>query len=217
VSPDGSTVILTNSEDERIDFFSASTLTYESSINPVISTCGNQNLFFPHQVAYDATNNSYWVADTNNNRIVDLSAASGTLGDCLANWTGTGATVSAPRGIVWDGTSLWVANAQTGQILKCTTAGACTVVAARTGTPTIVNSPWNMSIANGDLYIADEGAASVVVMNMTAPYSTIYTFGAPGTNPSLGQLGSPRSVAVNPVNGEIAVADFENNDISFWK
>jgi sugar lactone lactonase YvrE len=217
VSPDGSTVILTNSEDERIDFFSASTLTYESSINPVISTCGNKNLYFPHQVAYDATNNSYWVADTNNNRIVDLSAASATLGDCLANWTGTGATVSAPRGIVWDGTSLWVANAETGQILKCTTAGACTVVAARTGTPTIVNSPWNMSIANGDLYIADEGAGSVVVMHMTAPYSTVYSFGTPGTNPSLGQLGSPRSVAVNPVNGEIAVADFENNDISFWK
>jgi hypothetical protein len=217
VSPDGSTVILTNSEDERIDFFSTSTLTYESSISPVLSTCGNKNLFFPHQVAYDATNNSYWVADTNNNRIVDLSAASGTLGDCLANWTGTGTAVVAPRGIVWDGTALWVANAQTGQILRCTTAGACTVVAARTGTPTVVNSPWNMSIVNGNLYIADEGAGSIVVMDMNAPYATVYTFGTPGTNPGLGELGSPRSVSVNPVNGEIAVADFDNDDISFWR
>jgi DNA-binding beta-propeller fold protein YncE len=217
VSSDGSTVILDNSEDERIDFFSASTLAYESSISAVLSTCGNKNLFFPHQVAYDATNNSYWVADTNNNRIVDLSAASGTLGDCLANWTGTGTVVKAPRGIAWDGTNVWVSNAQTGQILKCTTAGACTAVAKRTGTPTKVNSPWNLTIANGDLYIADEGAGSIVVMNMASPYNEIETFGTLGSNPSLGQLGSPRSVSVNPLNGEIAVADFNNNDISFWK
>jgi DNA-binding beta-propeller fold protein YncE len=217
VSPDGSTVILTNSEDERIDFFSASTLTYESSISAVLSTCGNKNLFFPHQVAYDATNNSYWVADTNNNRIVDLSAASGTLGDCLANWTGTGTVVKAPRGIAWDGTNVWVSNAQTGQILQCTTAGACTAVAKRSGTPTKVNSPWNLTIANGNLYIADEGAGAIVVMNMASPYNEIETFGTLGSNPSLGQLGSPRSVSVNPLNGEIAVADFNNNDISFWK
>jgi hypothetical protein len=214
VTPDGSTVILTNSEDERIDLFSASTLTYESSITPVISTCGNKNLFFPHQVAYDATNNSYWVADTNNNRIVDLSASTG---NCLANWTGTGTTVSAPRGIAWDGTSVWVANAQTGQILQCTVAGACTAVAARTGTASTVNSPWNLTIANGHLYIADEAAGDIVVMNMTAPYTTVYAFGTPGSDPSAGQLGSPRSVSVNPLNGEVAVADFTNNDISFWK
>ena len=177
------------------------------------STCGGQNLTFPHQVAYDATNDSYWVADTNNNRIVDLSA---TTGDCLQNWTGTGATVSAPRGIAWDGTSVWVANAQTGQILQCTIAGACTVIAARTGTATTVNSPWNLTIANGRLYIADEAAGQVVVMDMTAPFDTVYTLGTPGSNPDLGELGSPRSVSVS-ANGEIAVADFTNNDISFWK
>ena len=214
VSSDGTTVILTNSEDERIDFFSTSTLAYESSINAVISTCGSKNLFFPHQVAYDATNNSYWVADTNNNRIVDLSA---TTGDCLANWTGSGVAVVAPRGIAWDGTSVWVANAQTGQILQCTTAGVCTAVAARTGTPTTVNSPWNLTIANGHLYIADEAAGDIVVMNMTAPFGTVYAFGVPGSNPDLGQLGSPRSVSVSPLNGEVAVADFTNNDVSFWK
>jgi DNA-binding beta-propeller fold protein YncE len=214
VSSDGSTVILDNSEDERIDFFSASTLAYESSINPVISTCGNKNLFFPHQVAYDASNNSYWVADTNNNRIVDLSA---TTGDCLANWASSGATiVKAPRGIAWDGTNVWVANAQTGQILKCTTAGVCTAVAKRTGTPVKVNSPWNLTIYNGNLYIADEAAGSIVVMNMSTN-ALVYTFGTLGSNPSAGQLGSPRSVSINPNNGEIAVADFNNNDVSFWK
>jgi DNA-binding beta-propeller fold protein YncE len=209
VSPDGSTVILVNSENERIDFFSASTLAYESSINPVVSSCGGKKMYFPHQAAYDATNNSYWVADTNNKRILDLSST----GQCLANWTDGGA-IKAPRGIAWDGTNVWVADAQTAEILKCTTAGSCTVVAKRSGTPTKVKSPWNLTIANGDLYIADEGAAAVVVMNL-ATNALVTSFGTPGSNPSLSEFGSPRSVAVSST-GEIAVADFTNNDISLW-
>ena len=209
VSPDGSTVILVNSENERIDLFSASTLAYESSINPVVSSCGGKKMYFPHQAAFDSANNSYWVADTNNKRILDLSST----GTCLANWTDGGA-IKAPRGIAWDGTNVWVADAQTGEILKCTTAGSCTVVAKKSGTPTTVKSPWNLTIANGDLYIADEGAAQVVVMNLTTN-ALVYTFGTPGTTPSLGEFGSPRSVAVSST-GEIAVADFTNNDISLW-
>jgi DNA-binding beta-propeller fold protein YncE len=213
VSPDGSTVILTNSENERIDLFSASTLAYESSISAQSTTtaCGKKKMYFPHQSAYDASNNSYWVADTNNKRILDLSST----GACLANWTDGGA-IKAPRGIAWDGTNVWVADAQTGTILKCTTTGSCTVVAKKSGTPTKVKSPWNLTIANGDLYIADEGAADVVAMTLAAPYSTVYTFGTPGTDPSLGEFGSPRSVAISST-GEIAVADFTNNDISIWK
>ena len=213
VSPDGSTVILTNSENERIDLFSASTLAYESSISAQSTTtaCGKKKMYFPHQSAYDASNNSYWVADTNNKRILDLSST----GACLANWTDGGA-IKAPRGIAWDGTNVWVADAQTGTILKCTTTGSCTVVAKKSGTPTKVKSPWNLTIANGDLYVADEGAADVVAMTLAAPYSTVYTFGTPGTDPSLGEFGSPRSVAISST-GEIAVADFTNNDISIWK
>jgi hypothetical protein len=107
-----------------------------------------------------------------------------------------------------------VADAQTAEILKCTTAGSCTVVAKRSGTPTKVKSPWNLTIANGDLYIADEGAAAVVVMNL-ATNALVTSFGTPGSNPSLSEFGSPRSVAVSST-GEIAVADFTNNDISLW-
>ena len=209
VSPDGTTVILVNSENERIDFFSASTLAYESSINPVVSSCGGKKMYFPHQAAFDATNNSYWVADTNNKRILDLSST----GTCLANWTDGGA-IKAPRGIAWDGTSVWVADAQTGEILKCTTSGSCTVAAKRAGTATTVKSPWNLTVASGDLYIADEGASAVVVMNL-ATNALVYSFGIPGSNPSLGELGSPRSVSVSST-GEVAVADFTNDDISLW-
>jgi sugar lactone lactonase YvrE len=211
ISPDGSTVILTNSEDERIDLFNATTLAFEQSITPVAAQCGGKKMYFPYQSAYDAANSSYWVADTNNNRILDVSST----GSCLADWTASGQVI-APRGIAWDGTNVWVADAQTGAILRCSTTGTCAAVAKRTGTPTKVTSPWNLTISGGDLYIADEGASKVTAMSMTAPYSLVFSFGTPGTNPSLGQLGSPRSVAVNPVNGQIAVADFQNNDISIW-
>jgi DNA-binding beta-propeller fold protein YncE len=213
VSPDGLTVILVNSENERIDLFSASTLAYESSIDPVVSTCGGKKMYFPHQAAYDSANNSYWIADTNNKRILDVSASSG---QCLQNWTASG-VIKAPRGIAWDGTSVWVADAQLGDVFKCTTTGVCTAVAKRFGTPTKLKSPWNLTIANNDLYIADATAGKIVVMTLASPYSTVLSFGTPGTDPSLGQLGSPRSVSINPLNGEIAVADFNNNDISFWK
>jgi hypothetical protein len=211
VSPDGSTLILTNSEDERIDLYSTATLAYKGSIIPVVSTCGGKKMMFPYQSAYDASNNSYWIVDTNNNRVLDLSST----GQCLENWTGGGLVV-APRGLAWDGTSVWVAAAQTGQILKCTVTGSCAEVAGPSGTATKLASPWNITIAGGELYIADELASKIVVMNMTAPYATSFTFGIPGSNPVLGQLGSPRSVSVNPVNGQIAVADFQNDDISFW-
>jgi tripartite motif-containing protein 71 len=210
VSADGSTVILTNSENERIDLFSAATLAYESSITPAAAQCGGKKTYFPYQSAFDASNSSYWVADTNNNRILDVSST----GTCLEDWTDAGQVI-APRGIAWDGTNVWVANAQTGAILKCSTTGVCSIVAKTSGTPTIVVSPWNLTIAGGNLYIADEGASKVIAMSM-ATYSTVLSFGTPGATPSLGEFGSPRSVAVNPLNGQIAVADFQDNDISIW-
>jgi DNA-binding beta-propeller fold protein YncE len=204
VSPDGLTLILTNSENERIDLFNTSDLSFKQSIVP---TCGK--MFFPHQTAYDQTDGTYWIADTNNKRILEVNST----GTCLQNWT-AGAAFKAPRGIAWDGTNVWVADAQLGEVFQCTPAGVCTVVAKRFGTPTTVSSPWNLTLSGGQLWIADEGAAKIVVMTLTG--SPVFTFGGPGTNPNLGQFLSPRSVAVNPVSGQIAVADFGANVISLW-
>jgi DNA-binding beta-propeller fold protein YncE len=205
VSPDGSTLILTNSEDERIDLFKTSDLSFKQSITPV---CGK--MFFPHQTAYDQVDNTYWIADTNNSRILEVD----TSGNCLQNWN-VGGTLKAPRGIAWDGTNVWVADSQAGQVLSCTPAGSCVVVAKRFGTPTKLSSPWNLTIAGGNVWIADEGAAKIAVMTLTG--TPVFTFGGPGSNPSLGQFTSPRSVAVNPISGQIAVADFGANLISLWQ
>jgi tripartite motif-containing protein 71 len=205
VSPDGLTLIVTNSEDERIDLFNTSDLSFKQSIVP---TCGK--LFFPHQTAFDPISNSYWIADTNNHRVVQVNSS----GTCLQNWT-AGGVLKTPRGIAWDGTNVWVADTQAAVVYRCTISGTCTAVAKRTGTPTIVSGPWNMTIANGDLYMADESAGKIVVMDLSG--APVFTFGNPGGNPNLGQFSSPRSVAINPVDGSVAVADFNANLISIWQ
>jgi DNA-binding beta-propeller fold protein YncE len=205
ISPDGSTVILTNSEDERIDLFNTSDLKFKQSIVPA---CGK--MFFPHQTAYDQVDDTYWIADTNNHRILEVDAT----GKCLRNWT-DGGHLKAPRGIAWDGTNVWVADATTGEVLRCTTGGSCVAVAKRSGTQTTVNAPWNLTFANGNLWIADAGAAHVTVMTLTG--SPVFTFGSRGGNPNLGQFQSPRALAVDPVTGQIAVADFAADVISLWQ
>ena len=205
VTPDGLTVILTNSEIERVDLFNASDLSFKKSIVP---TCGK--MFFPHQTAFDQVAGTYWIADTNNSRILEVDGN----GTCLQNWT-AGGVLRAPRGVAWDGTNVWVADSQIGQVLKCTPAGACVAVAKRTGTPTKVMTPWNLLYSGGSLWIADEAASKVIVMTLAG--SQLFTLGGPGPDPTVGQLQSPRSVAVNAVTGQIAIADFTANLISLWQ
>lgn len=205
VTPDGLTLILTNSEDERIDLFNTSDLSFRTSIVP---TCGK--MFFPHQTAFDAVTGTYWIADTNNHRVIQVDGT----GNCLQNWT-IGGVLKAPRGIAWDGTNVWVADAQAGIVYRCTTAGSCTAVAKRIGTPTLVNGPWNMAVNNGALWIADQSAGKIVVMDLTG--APMFTFGSLGANPNLGQFVSVRSVAINPLNGSVAVADFGADLISIWQ
>jgi DNA-binding beta-propeller fold protein YncE len=82
---------------------------------------------------------------------------------------------------------------------------------------TNVRQPWNLDIVgsgpNQRIYIADGINNRIVVMALGGEPITL--LGAAGTGD--GELQSPRGVAVNPVNGTIAVADFLNNRISLWK
>ena len=85
----------------------------------------------------------------------------------------------------------------------------------RTGTPVKVNSPWNLTISGGDLYIADEAAGSMVIMNMTHRTRTS-TRSGPRSESEPRPAGLAALGVGQSENGEIAVADFNNNDISFW-
>ena len=83
--------------------------------------------------------------------------------------------------------------------------------------PTNVSQPWNLAVVgpagSERLFISDGNNGRVVIMTVAG--APLATFGTPGTGP--GQFMSPRSVAVRPSDGRIAVADFDNNRISLWQ
>ncbi|MGH2771146.1 MAG: hypothetical protein ACRDJF_11605, partial [Actinomycetota bacterium] len=82
--------------------------------------------------------------------------------------------------------------------------------------PTNVASPANLAITGTPgaerLWIADTGNHRVVVLNLDG--TSVGSFGAAGTGP--GQLQSPVSVGVSPLDGRAAVPDFDLHRVSLW-
>jgi DNA-binding beta-propeller fold protein YncE len=205
VTPDGSTVVVTNSEDNRIDLFT-STGSFKKSIKPVGTA-----LMRPHQTAL-VSDGSYWVADTDNNRVLHLDAA----GNVLRTITNGGA-LKSPQGVAVDGAgNVYVSDNGNNAVEKYSaTTGALEATLATAGTgSTNVTGPVELTIdvAGGNLMIADSGNSRVVVLTLAG--AAVATFGSAGTGN--GQFTTPHAVAVNPASGEIAVADFGNNRISIW-
>jgi DNA-binding beta-propeller fold protein YncE len=166
----------------------------------------------PHQVAI-ASDGTYWVADTGNNRIVHIDSA----GNVLHNWTG-GGQLNQPRGVAVDASgNVYVSSGGNHRVLKFSTTGTLLATLATQGNgPTNVQGSYGLRIigtgANAMLLIADAGNNRVVAMSLTGVAVT--TFGAVGSGN--GQFSSPRGMDRNPITGEIAVADFLNNRLSIW-
>jgi tripartite motif-containing protein 71 len=207
VTPDGQTVVITNSENNRIDLYQPNGA-YSRSVTPKGTGFG-----WPHQTAL-APDGTFWVADTNKNRVLHL-ASDGTVLGTITN----GGSIKTPRGVAVDSSgNIYVSNSGANNVLKFSPTGTLLATLATQGTgPTNVRLPWNLSIAGppGDerLLIADGNNNRIVVLTLSG--TPITTFGGPGSGP--GQFSSPRGVAVNPVDGTIAVADFNNNRISLWR
>ena len=167
----------------------------------------------PHQAAV-ANNNSYWVADTGNNRIVRVDAA----GAVLQNWN-NGATIKGPRGIAVDANGdVYVANSGNNRIEKYNPSGTRLAVAARTTAPDKDRSrtrtgcgSWGRARTRS-CWWPIAGNNRIVVLKLDGTFVT--SFGALGTGN--GQFTQPQGVAQNPLNGDLAVADFGNNRLSVW-
>jgi DNA-binding beta-propeller fold protein YncE len=206
VTPDGSTVVVTDSENNRIDLFSTSG-TFLSKVKPAGTTFNR-----PYQTAL-APDGSYWVADTNNSRILHLSSS----GNVLANWNG-GGTIKKPRGIAVDPSgAVYVANTGMNRVEKYTAAGVKVANLTSFGTgATQTKAPAGLRIAGSGtdavLLIADSGNDRVVVLGLSG--SAVSTFGTSGAG--AGQFDQPQGVAMDPVTGMIAVADLLNDRISRW-
>ncbi|WP_243058769.1 SMP-30/gluconolactonase/LRE family protein [Nocardioides sp. SR21] len=199
VSPSGE-VVVTDSENNRIDVFNANG-DYQRAVKPKTGLA----LSRPHQTALDGTG-GYWIADTNNSRIIHLDSD----GDVV----GTPTTVAGkPEGIAvdTDGTVL-VSNTQNNRVERYTANGV--LVGPVVGS-TQVNKPGGLLVTGtGDerrLWIASAGNDRVVVVDVDGQ---IETFGTSGGGE--GQLEQPRGVAFDPTREKIAVADFGNNRVSLW-
>jgi DNA-binding beta-propeller fold protein YncE len=201
VTPDGATVVVTDSENNRLDLFTSSGA-FVRSVKPASGTA----LLRPHQTAL-APDGTYWVADTGNNRAIHLGGTGAVLG--------TIGGLSAPRGIAVDGAgNVFIANGNSSRVEKYSPAGVLHATIATAGSgATNVKGPYGLHLAGGDrLYVADAGNNRVLVLTTSgAPVGAFGTAGSGG-----GQLSGPHGVAVSAASGDVAVADFANNRISIW-
>ena len=207
VTPDGQTVVVTNSEDNRIDLFTPAG-GFKKSIKPATGGA----FMRPHQTAL-AADGSYWVADTDNNRVLHLDGS----GNVLLTITNGGALAS-PQGVALDAAgNVYVSDNTHSQVLEFSAStGALMATLATSGSgPTNVSSPIELTYdpLSGYLLVADSGNNRVLVL--TTGGAAVTSFGTAGSGP--GQLSSPHEVAINPLNDGVAVADFSNNRISEWQ
>ncbi|WP_228942548.1 SMP-30/gluconolactonase/LRE family protein [Nocardioides sp. Leaf374] len=202
-------VVVTDSENNRIDVFTAAGA-FVRQVKPPAGT----TLSRPHQTALDGSG-GYWIADTNNNRVVHLASDGAVLGTFPVAGA---AAASRPEGVAVDADgTLLVSNTQNNRVERYSTAGALLATVAASGTGSgQVRKPGGLLVtgtgADRRLHIADAGNDRVVVLDATGAVET--TFGSTGSGS--GQLEQPRGVAVDPTDGDLAVADYGNDRVSLW-
>ena len=208
VVTDAGDVVVTDSENNRIDVFTA-----DGEFVKQVKPAGTA-LSRPHQTALDGSG-GYWVADTNNNRVLHLDPA----GDVLASFPITGsAATSKPEGIAVDvDGSVLVSNTRNNRVERYSASGDLLGTVAGNGTGTgQVRTPGGLLVTGTGqsrrLWISDAGNDRVTVLD--AEDAVEASFGESGTGD--GELDQPRGVAVDPTDQDIAVADYANNRVSLW-
>jgi len=199
---DGGTLLVTDSENSRIDFLDAGTGAYQSQLKP-----NGTSFLRPHQTAI-GPDGTYWVADTGNGRVLNLNGSGAVLR--------TVGSIAQPRGVAVDANgNIYVSTG--GTIRRVTPGGASTVFAATGGGATQVRSPYGLRIVGepGDkmLLIADRGNDRVLALGLDG--SPVAAFGSRGRGDA--RFVFPQGVDMHVASGRIAVADFGNDRISVWR
>jgi len=202
VADDG-TIVLTNSENSRIDLFTPG-LAFIRSIRPSGSAFG-----WPEQTAL-APDGSYWVADTTKNRVLHL----GPTGTILR--TISGSQIRLPSGIALDAAgNVYVANRGAGTVLKYSASGTLLQTLATGGRgherADPVEPHRDRPAGSEVLLVADGGTVGSSPCPRAGPARLVRR---QGQRPR--QLLDPRSVAFDPISGTYVVADFGNDRLSRW-
>jgi RHS repeat-associated protein len=174
---------------------------------------GNLEYSKPGAIATDKSNN-IWVADTENNRIEEISSAGafvrvfGTVG------TGNG-QLKKPEGIAVDSSNkVWVADTGNNRIQQFSSTGTYINQFGSLGSGTSqFSSPTGIAMkgTEGIIYVADRGNNRIqVIIAGEGGYLPWFRFGTSGSGN--GQLSAPEGVTVD-ASGNAWVADTGNNRV----
>lgn len=154
-------------------------------IQPMLANEPGRLLSFPHKVLFDETRDQLFIADTNNNRIVIVDYSTSEIVD----FAGSGAAGRAdggyeeamfdkPTGLFLEGNYLYVADTENHLIRKVNLNSRRVMTIAGTGSQArqfnqsgdslqvALNSPWDVLIRDGVLFIANAGSHQIYKMNL---------------------------------------------------
>ncbi len=192
----------------------------------------------PQGVAVDSSGNVY-IADTSNQRIRKVSAASGNITTVAGNGTSgysgdtgaaTGAQLNNPSGVALDASgNIYIADNNNARIRKVTVStGNITTVAGNgtsgysgdsgAATSASISSPFAVAVDSaGDIYISDVGNNRVRKVDTSGNITTYAGTGSPGFSgdtgaPTSAMLSRPQGLALDS-SGNLYIADQNNRRI----
>ena len=185
----------------------------------------------PRGVLFHPQTGTVFVADSQNNRIVQLDTAGaivnviGQTSGGLTNGTGTAAQFNYPQGLGVDTAgNLYVADTQNHAIRKITSSGVVTTVAGNgtsgyvdaMGTSARFKSPGALVVAtDGTIYVSDSGNNRIRKIATDGTVTTVAGDGTAGFadgNGQSAQFNNPNGIAIGS-DGRLYVADTANHRI----
>lgn len=203
------------------------------------SAATSAQLNHPKSVAVDTSGNLY-IADTSNNRVRKVTAATGIIttlaGDGTAGFSGDGAAasaaqLSAPKGVAVDATGdVYIADTDNHRIRKVIAATGIITTAAGNGTggrgPEPIDAtstnlffPAGVSVdTGGHFYIADTSSHRIRKVDADTGILTTIAgnsaagYGGDGGTAAAATINNPNGVAVDSA-GNVYIADTSNNRV----
>ncbi len=200
----GGSVLVASKANSKIDKYTAAG-TYVTSFAPVTFSQ-------PTGVAVSPTTGNFYVSDTGNNRIVEVSPT-GTL---VTSWgsKGTGLGQFAnPTQVVVDGHGdVWVANTADHRVDQFSPSGTyLNTVATTTPAPTL-SAPTGVAECAGHMYVVDEARDVVDEYSLEGEYLAQYGVeDHPGAGS--GEFNQPVQIACERTGADLYVADKHNNRV----
>ncbi|MBI4331245.1 MAG: SMP-30/gluconolactonase/LRE family protein, partial [Chloroflexi bacterium] len=206
VSPDGGTIYVADSGNNRIQKFSSDGV-FQTKWG---SAGGASSMNAPYDVAAASDGNSVYIADSGNHRIVQHSSGNGTF---IREWGtyGTGTTqFKNPKGVAVDGSgNVLVADTDNHRVMKFDGSGNPIWQKGKAGQQSgsgdgEFNTPTRVAVDSaGNVYLADTGNHRVQKLDGSGNFLRAVN----------GQFSSPQGIDVSPSGDSILVADTGNDRV----